>query len=157
MSGASREHNLVVFNMNRTLGNQLIERPCEAYSSDMLVRVPSGNHYYPDISVICGDPIIDNKKIDTLLNPTLIIEVLSSSKEKFDRGEKFFDYRTLESLQEYVLASQYKPHIERFTRQPDGNWLFSEVTSLNSTMQLASIDCLLALADVYAKVSFDAV
>ena len=95
----------------------------------------------------------DNQK-DTLLNPTLIVEVLSPSTEAYDRGFKFAQYRTVESLEEYVLVAQVEPRVEIFRRQPDGHWLLSEAVGLESMCRFESLDCSLALADIYDKVTF---
>ncbi len=110
---------------------------------------------YPDISVVCDPPEWTDSHHDTLLNPVLIIEVLSPSTESYDRGKKFQHYRTLDSLQEYVLISQDSPRIERYLRQPNHEWLFSDAAGLEASIELSSIQCRLALADVYAKVSFE--
>lgn len=155
MTGASRAHNLIVFNLAAAVGNQLRGRACEAYVSDMRVRMKQQDYAYPDLVVVCHPPEFEDAHGDTLLNPTLIAEVLSLSTEQYDRGRKFESYRTLDSLQEYVLIAQDRPHVERYLRQAHGEWLFSEINGLNSSVELASIDCVLALADMYDKVAFD--
>src|SRR5438105_11912 len=117
MSGASREHNLIAFNLITALGTQLRGRPCEGYGGDMRVKVsPTGMYTYPDVSVVCGEPHFDDAQLDTLTNPTVIIEVLSPSTELFDRGGKFAHYRTLQSLSDYVLVAQDKMQVEHFVR-----------------------------------------
>ncbi len=156
MSGASRKHNLIGFNLTTILGNRLKGQPCEAYANDMRVKISPKQYTYPDISVVCAEPEFEDIELDTLLNPTLIIEVLSPSTEQYDRGKKFESYRSLDSLQEYVLVAQDRAHIERYVRQDGGNWLFSEVNGLEASLDLASIQCTLTLADVYDKVTFDA-
>ncbi|MBL8163980.1 MAG: Uma2 family endonuclease [Anaerolineae bacterium] len=153
MSGASRNHNLIVFNVSGIFRSQLKGKPCEAYISDMRVGVPKGNYLYPDVVVVCGTPTFADKNVDTLLNPTLIIEVLSESTERYDRGKKFTDYRTLQSLQEYILIAQDKAYFERYVRQDDA-WLLREVRGLDATLELSAIGCTLALAEVYDKVTF---
>ena len=155
MSGASREHNLIVFNLVRVLGNQLSGRPCEAYTSDMRVKLRGRDYAYPDLVVVCEPPAFEDSHVDTLLNPTLLIEVLSPSTEQYDRGDKFESYRALNSLQEYVLLTQNRPHIERYVRQSEGTWVLFEVSGLDTSLELPSIDCALKLADVYDKVVFD--
>jgi Uma2 family endonuclease len=118
------------------------------------VRVSeTGLYTYPDISVVCDPPQFEDD--DTLLNPTLIIEVLSPSTESNDRGRKFQYYRALESLREYVLIAQDSPHIERYLRQPNDEWLLGDATGLDASIELTSIGCRLFLADVYEKVSFE--
>ncbi len=155
-SGASQKHNIIVSNTFITIGMQLRGRPCIVYPSDMLVHVTSTNDYfYPDISVVCGDSDIVHNRQDMLLNPTLVIEVLSPSTEKLDRGRKFFSYRTLDSLQEYLLIAQDEILVERFVRQADGQWLFSDATALDAVVKLRSISCQLALNEVHDKISFE--
>jgi Uma2 family endonuclease len=155
MSGASRNHNLVVTNMIITLGNQLRERPCSVYPSDMRVKITDFGHYtYPDIMVACDPEHIEDNQQDTLLNPIVIIEVLSPSTESYDRGKKFQHYRTLDSLQEYVLIAQEQARIERYLRQPSGEWLLSDAVGLEAVIDLPSIECTLALTDVYNKINF---
>lgn len=154
MTGASREHNLIVFNLAVSLGTQLRGRDCEAYAGDMRVRVRPRDYVYPDLAVVCEPPQFEDAQVDTLLNPTLLIEVLSPSTEQYDRGRKFESYRALASLREYVLIAQDRPHIERYVRQSHGEWLLSEANGLDASLELPSIGCTLALADVYAKVDF---
>jgi len=157
MSGASREHNLIAGNLNAEARNQLRDRPCEVYQSDMRVKVSStGLYTYPDVVVVCGEPRFEDAEVDTLLNPTVLFEVLSETTENYDRGKKFEHYRTLPSLQEYVLVAQDKCHVEQFTRQPDNRWLLWETGNLEGVLSLPSIGCELKLADVYAKVTLGA-
>jgi Uma2 family endonuclease len=119
----------------------------------MRVKVsPTGLYTYPDVTVVCGEAQFEDHQQDTLLNPTLIVEVLSESTEAYDRGGKFAHYRKLPSLVEYVLIAPTKSHIEHYIRQPDNRWLLAEADSLHDTVYLASIDCHLALAEVYDKV-----
>ena len=153
MAGASRWHNLIVTNVVRELSLQLKGRPCTTYPSDMRVKIsPTGLYAYPDVTVVCGEARFDDTQQDTLLNPTLIVEVLSDSTEAYDRGGKFAHYRKLDSLMAYVLITQTKPHIEHYVRQPDNRWLLSEADSIHDTIHLPAIDCHLALAEVYDKV-----
>ncbi len=155
MSGASREHNLIAGNLSRELGNQLLDRPCEVYQSDMRVKVSrTGLYTYPDVVIVCGEPRFEDTDVDTLLNPTVLFEVLSETTENYDRGKKSVYYRTLPSLQEYVLVAQDKCHVEQFTRQPDNRWLLWETDDLEGVLNLPSIGCELKLTDVYAKVTF---
>jgi Uma2 family endonuclease len=157
MSGASERHNLIVGNVFATLHTQLRNRPCRVYASDMRVKVnPTGLYTYPDIVALCGEPQFDDEQKDILLNPAVIIEVLSPSTEAYDRGEKFAHYRQLSSVAEYVLISQEKPHVEHFVRQPDNQWLLSETSDLHDAVQLPSINCALALDEVYEKVEIGA-
>ncbi|MBC7870972.1 MAG: Uma2 family endonuclease [Chitinophagaceae bacterium] len=155
MTGASRKHNIIGVNVTTILNIQLRGRHCEAYANDMRVRVSVKNYTYPDFTVVCGTPEFEDAEVDTLLNPTVIIEVLSPSTEQYDRSKKFQNYRTLNSLQEYVLIAQDTPRIERYLRQENGQWLFSDTTLLEAAIELSSIGCSLPLAEVYDKVSFD--
>lgn len=152
MSGASRRHNLVTVNAAGELRQQLRERPCEVYSSDMRVQINAAGQYrYPDVIVVCGEPQFEDAELDTLLNPTVIVEVLSPSTEAVDRGDKFAAYRRLPSLQEYVLIAQDKPCVEHFLRQGE-RWLLTEFSGLNDIVPLPAIDCTLALRELYRKV-----
>jgi Uma2 family endonuclease len=156
MTGASRRHNLVAANVLASLHTQLRKRPCEVYSSDMRVKVsPTGLYTYPDVVVVCGEPSFDDKQKDTLLNPTALVEVLSKSTASYDRGEKFEHYRKLDSLAEYLVVAQNKYHVEHYIRQPDNRWLLSETDDRQQTIHLSSIECDLALADIYDKVEVD--
>lgn len=154
MTGASRPHTLIVTNAVRELGNQLKGRSCEVYVADMRVRVEhTGLYTYPDIVVVCGEPRLADEHLDTLLNPTVIIEVLSPSTEAYDRGTKFAHYRELPSLREYVLVSQTHAHVERFVRQDGGpEWTLSAVRGQGGTLTLTSIGCTLPLAELYDRV-----
>lgn len=154
MTGASRKHNLIAFNITREISQQLRGRPCEGYAGDMRVRVPSTRLYtYPNVVVVCGEPQFEDSYVDTLLNPTLIIEVLSESTELYDRGKKFGFYRMIETLNEYVLVAQDEYKIEQFVKQTAGRWLLSDYRSLEDIVELTSIQCRLALREVYEKVS----
>lgn len=153
MAGASRKHNLIVTNIVRELSQQLKQRPCEVYPSDMRVRIPTTSLYtYPDVIVVCDEPQFEDDTNDTLLNPTLIVEVLSNTTEAYDRGKKFAQYRTLPSLVEYVLVTQDEPRVEHYVRQPDNRWLFSETPGLDGVVQCMSIHSELALQEIYDKV-----
>jgi Uma2 family endonuclease len=155
MAGASEQHNLITVNVASELRSQLKGRPCKSYANDMRVRVaPTGLFTYPDVVVVCGEARFDDERKDTLTNPTVLIEVLSKSTEAYDRGEKFAHYRKLDSLQEYLLVSQEREHIEHFVRQMSGQWLLSEASGTDGAIDLDSIGCRLALSEVYDKVEF---
>ena len=156
MSGASRRHNLISFNVGGELRSQLKSKPCEAYSSDMRVRIGRRAYLYPDVVVTCAEPRFADDQVDTLVNPTLIIEILSPSTEGFDKGAKFDMYRTLDSLQEYLLVAQDQCHVIHYVRQSDNTWLLSETRDLSARLDLPSIGCSLPVAEVYDKVAFDA-
>src|SRR5256714_2986719 len=156
MSGASRQHNLVVGNVFGELRQQLRDRACQAYVSDMRVKVRANGLYtYPDVTVVCGEPQFEDKEVDTLLNPTLLIEVLSQSTERYDRIAKTSYYRTIDSLQEHLLVAQHEVRVEQYLRQPNGQWSQMQYTSPDDVVQLTSIDCSLKLSDVYEKITFD--
>jgi Uma2 family endonuclease len=156
MSGASENHNLIVANLIISLGSQLRGRPCKLYPSDLQVQISSPrDYYYPDLSVVCGSSEIVHLKQDVLLNPTLIIEVLSPSTERFDRGRKFENYRTIPSLQTYLLVAQDRVHLEQYVRQQEGSWLLTEAKVLDTVLELMSIECQLLLSDVYDKVELE--
>lgn len=155
MAGGSARHTLIAGNTYASLHGQLRKRPCIVYPSDLRVKVlPSGLYTYPDITIVCGTPQFEDEHEDTLLNPTIIIEVLSPSTEKYDRGKKFQNYRMLWSLREYILIAQDEWHIERFVRQSDNQWLFSEAMQLEEQIELTAIQCTLTVSDVYEKVHF---
>ncbi|MCW5853299.1 MAG: Uma2 family endonuclease [Anaerolineae bacterium] len=155
MAGASLVHNLIVANVVGELRQQLRARPCRVYPSDVRVLIPtSGNYVYPDASVVCGEPKVADVHFDILLNPTLVVEVLSGATEAADRGKKFEGYRKLPSLQEYLLIAQDTARLERYVRQASGDWLLTEFNHLDDIVRLMSVECDLALAEVYNKVDF---
>lgn len=152
MSGASYRHNAIVANVIIELGQQLRGHPCRALPSDLKVRMPdSSKFFYPDVSVVCGEPEFHDERTDVLLNPTLIVEVLSESTASFDRGEKFQAYQRLDSLQEYLLISQDKYLVEQYIRQTKESWTYKAAVGLESSLALPSINCALSLKAVYDK------
>lgn len=153
MTGASRRHNLISLNVAAELRAQLRGRECETYITDMRVRIPAANVYtYPDVTVVCGRPEFEDAEVDTLLNPTVIVEVLSKSAAAYGRGEKFARYRALPTLAEYLLVSQDEHLVTRHARQPDGRWLQTEARGLEATAELASVGCSLRLGEIYDRV-----
>ena len=156
MAGALEPHNLIAANVLAKLHAQLELRPCRVYPSDMRLKVSAtGLYTYPDVVVVCGEPQFDDdEEFDTLLNPTLIVEVLSKSTENHDRTTKFEHYSKLKSLQEYLLVAQSRPRVELFTKQSEGCWILAVFENLEDVVKLASIDCELALKNIYAKVEF---
>jgi Uma2 family endonuclease len=156
MSGASRAHNLVTINISREISQQLRGRPYETYASDMRVKVSSARFYtYPDVVVVCGEPRFEDSELDTLLNPTVLIEVLSQSTERYDRMAKGLYYRSVDSLAEHLLVAQHAVRVEQYAKQPNGEWLMTEYMSPEQIVQLESIGCSLVLADIYEKVKLD--
>ena len=157
MSGASLQHNRIVAGLAMTVGNQLRRKSCEPFFGDMRVKVsPTGLYTYPDVVIVCGEPRLEDQAFDTLLNPTVIIEVLSDSTEKNDRGEKFAHYRAVDSLTDYLLVAQNQPRIERFSRQAQGQWLYSVADGLDALMSVGELDCVLRLNEIYERVIFPA-
>ena len=155
MGGATARHVQIVGNVARELGNQVRDKPCVVYSTDLRVRVsPSGLYAYPDVVVVCGDPVFIDGELDTLTNPLLIVEVLSNSTKNYDRGEKFERYRSITSLREYLLIARDNVHIEGHVRQNDGAWLLRETNRMSDTIDLTSLGCRLPVTEIYFKVSF---
>ncbi|MGI8639135.1 MAG: Uma2 family endonuclease [Pyrinomonadaceae bacterium] len=157
MAGASLEHAAISSNINISLGIQLKKRPCKSYQSDLRVHIPAtGLYTYPDVIVVCGKPqLARDTYLDTLLNPILIVEVLSPSTADYDKGTKFDHYRLIESLREYVLVWQDKKRVARYTKQDDGSWLLHDFIGEDAEVVLTSIDCSLSIEDIYDKVDFD--
>ena len=155
MAGGSVRHNRIAGSTYATLYRQLRQRNCNIYSSDMRVKVAqTGLYTYPDITIICGNEQYEDESEDILLNPIIIIEVLSPSTEKYDRGKKFHQYRSILALREYILIAQDEYHIEKFTRQSDNTWVFSEAIGRDGSLELRTIQCTLRLEEVYEKVDF---
>jgi Uma2 family endonuclease len=156
MAGASENHSLLQTAVNATLYPQVRRRGCHLHGSDMRVKIPARRSYtYPDLTIVCGESQFDEGRRDTLLNPVVIIEILSPSTAMYDRTGKFSRYRQIPTLREYLLIAQDAPSIEHFIRQPDDQWLWSIAEQLTDTITLPSIDCTLALADVYADIVFE--
>ncbi len=156
MAGASRCHNRIVTNLSSALNVQLQSRPCNNYSSDMRVRIGNAERYvYPDIVTTCGREEFEDDQQDVLLNPLLIVEVLSPSTEAYDRGDKFLYYQTIPSLREYVLVSQDHRRFQVYRKQPDGRWLDESPSSSPLILLLKSVDCVLTEAEIYAKVDVE--
>jgi Uma2 family endonuclease len=156
MAGASRAHNLIVANLARELGNRLLDGSCELYVNDMRVQASRDKAYfYPDVTIVCGQAVFEGESSDTLLNPRLIIEVLSPSTEAYDRGEKFARYRKLDSLRDYLLVAQDRPSVDRFSR--DGEmWSFESAEGLDANLHLPALDVQLDLVEVYRRVEWPA-
>lgn len=153
MVGASRRHNLIAANVIRVLGNQLLASRCNVYPSDMRVKVSAtGKYTYPDVVVACEEEKFDDAQNDTLLNPVVVIEVLSDSTEAYDRGKKFEQYQRIESLREYLLIAQEPYRIEQYVRRDGREWAYSEYHNAADVLTLHVIGCELVLKDVYAKV-----
>jgi Uma2 family endonuclease len=155
MAGASLPHTRIKDNLARALNNQFDGGPCVAVTSDLRVRVSATVLYtYPDVVVYCGPPEFDDDKFDTLINPRVIIEVLSDSTERYDRGPKFRHYKQLESLQEYVLVAQDEPACDRFVRGPEETWMVKTFTGLDGELEFGTVEARIPLSEVYAGVTF---
>jgi Uma2 family endonuclease len=156
MSGATTSHNRIVRNLNTEVDLQLREKGCEVFPSDMRIKVPAYSPYrYPDLTALCGKAEIENLKgLDLLVNPQLIVEVLSESTEAFDRGDKFSFYKSIESFTEYLLVAQHRPHVSQFIKHGDGFWMNLEFNDLSETVELKSVPCRLALTSIYRGISF---
>lgn len=156
MAGASEPHVLIVNSIIARLYLQLEHRPCKVYSNDMRLKVsPTGLYTYPDVMVVCGEVQFDDDQLDMILNPAVIVEVLSKSTEIYDRTTKFEHYSKLKSLQEYLLVDQRRPRVELFTKEGEGRWALLTFENLEGIVNLASLDCELALKDIYLKVNFN--
>ena len=156
MTGAKLNHIQIVSNLTVELGTQLRARPCRVLPSQLKVRLQeSRKFFYPDVTVVCDAPQFHDERTDIILNPVLVIEVLSKSTEAFDRGAKFEAYQTLESLEEYLLVAQDSPRIEQYVKNGDGSWKYTAAAGLESTLTLPSIECTLSLSAVYDKVDFN--
>lgn len=157
MSGASINHNLIVRNLNTEVDLQLRDKGCSAFPSDLRIKVPAYPPYrYPDITALCGKAVIEKiGGIDVLVNPQLIVEVLSDSTEGFDRGDKFTYYKSIESFSEYLLIAQHRPHVSQFIKHGDGFWMQLEFNDLSDVIKLKSVPCELSLKTIYRDVSFE--
>jgi len=155
MGGASPRHVWIVANILAEFRQQLKGKPCRVSASDLRLRVTPGRLYtYPDVMVICGEAQFADDQKDTVLNPILIVEVLSESTRDYDRGKKFQDYRKLPSLIEYLMIEQDEPHIEHCTRQRENHWDFVEIDDLAHSIELTSVGCILPLTEVYDKIEW---
>ena len=154
MAGTSYEHCMLVANLSGEIRSQLKDGPCDVLTSELRVLVNStGLYTYPDVTVVCGRPLFLDKVFDTILNPSVVIEVLSPSTETYDRGDKFAHYRRVESLREYVLVSQDKMRVERFTRQGE-DWPRTTSDRPEEFLELPSIGCKVSLSEIYRRVVF---
>ena len=153
MAGASLAHSRITMNLAHSLGHQLKGSSCATYSSDTRIKVAAARFYtYPDLSVVCGTPQVAPRERGTVINPTVLIEVLSPSTESYDRGEKFGYYKQLDSLLDYVLVAQDATRVERFSRRDSGVWEPRTWSSLDDVVDLPSIQCRIALRDIYDRI-----
>lgn len=156
MGGASPTHNEISINIAGELRNQLRGRTCKLFSSDQRIKIPRWPPYrYPDLVALCGKAEFETiGGLEVLLNPSLIIEILSDTTEAFDRGNKFTYYKSIPSFSEYLLVAQNRPHITQLVKQTDNRWWHTEVNDLTESIYLPSIDCTLALTEVYLGIEF---
>jgi len=156
LAGASEAHDRIQGNGYFTLSSKLRGRNCRVFLSDMRLKVPSYSPYrYPDLSALCGNSIFEmlgNQQM--LVNPSLIVEILSDSTAEFDRGYEFTYYKSIESFTEYILIAQDRPHVTQFIKQDENNWLNREFNSIEDKFHLASLDCELELSELYQDVEF---
>lgn len=157
MSGASASHERILRNMIVNLTLKLSGRRCEAFTSNIRIKVPSAPPYrYADLSALCGEAEFEDiGGVGALTNPSLIVEILSPSTEAYDRGDKFTRYKSIPSFGEYLLVAQHRPHVTQFFRQADGSWAYNEFNDLDSTVKLASLDCEMPLSEIYRGINFD--
>jgi Uma2 family endonuclease len=155
MSGGSASHAQIIGNLTRELGAALRQKPCSVMPNDLRVRVSPDRFYtYPDVAIVCGPMRFADDQKDTLLNPTLLIEVLSHSTENRDRGFKFDRYREIDSVEEYALVSQFEARVEVFRRQASNQWLFSVFAGLESSCAFDSAGETVSLAEIYHRIEF---
>lgn len=155
MSGASLAHNDIVANLLREIGSFLKGKSCKIRPSDLRISVPSANSYtYPDATIICGKPEMEDDKFDTAMNPAVIFEVLSGSTKEYDRGNKFLSYQRILSLQEYILIDSFKKYAAIYTRQSTDLWKIETFEGNNSELPIKTIDYKLSFDDLYAEVEF---
>jgi len=155
-AGVSRRHSLIAGSIVGELAQQLKGKPPEVYPGRMRVKAPANRAYlYPDVVVVCDEPQFEDNYLDTLLNPTVVFEVLSKSTESYNRLAKSAYYRTIDSLSEYLLVAQEEYRIEQYVKQAAGRWLLTEVRSLDAAIELESIHCSLTLRDIYDRVSIE--
>ena len=155
MAGASRKHNLINTNTTVALGNQLRNKNCELYANDMRVRMRKSRYSYPDVFVVCGEPQFADEEFDVLLNPAVIVEVLSEQKRLRDKTDKPETFQKMESIRECLLVEQTEPRIKHYIKQTPRQWLLKIYEDLDEIIYLESIDCKVSLADIYAQIEFE--
>ena len=154
-AGASREHNRITLNIGASLTEQLRGKPCEPFTSDLRVKGhTTGSYLFPDVVAGCAPLEFEDCSLDILLNPVVIMEVLSPTTEAHDRSWKFAHYRRITSLRDYVMLSQYQPFVEHYTRQSEETWTLVELSSLRDVLRLPSLGCDLPLAVIYERIEF---
>lgn len=156
LAGADVNHVQIVTNLTETLSPRLKKKSCRTFSNDLKIWIPNrGKFFYPDVLVVCGKLEFYQKRRDTIINPKLIIEVLSDSTASFDRSEKFWLYQTLETLREYVLISQDKAVVEQYIRRDDNNWIYKATIGNSSIVDFESVETKVNLNEIYDLVEFE--
>ncbi len=158
MAGSTLEHAIIATNIAGSLNNKLSGKNCRAINSDVRVKVPADPPYrYPEVTVVCGEPIIEKYLGQVMLvNPLLLVEVLSPPTKDYDKDGKFLAYQSIESFQEYLLVAQDRPHVTRYVRQADNQWLRSDFIGLDNDVELKSLGVTLPLSEIYQAVIFPA-
>lgn len=156
MTGGSINHNQIIVNLVIALSLVLREQNYGVYANDLRLWIPRYNEYtYPDILIIKDEPVFQERRTDTILNPCIIFEVLSKSTSSRDRGDKFTFYRSISEFQEYILIDQYQIHIEQFSKTPEGNWLLTESDVEDGILNLVSVKCQIPHSQIYERVKFE--
>lgn len=153
MAGGTQNHSLIASNIGGEARNLLKGRPCRVLNSDMRTKTSTGVYTYPDVLIVCGKPQFEDDREDVLLNPLVIFEVLSPSTESYDRGTKFTHYRSIPSLQAYVIVAQDQAVVECYSRDPRG-WLLTDARGMDQSLHLPGVDITLPLFEIYDKVEF---
>jgi Uma2 family endonuclease len=154
MAGESLSHSRIYINLAAEIGSSLKGKRCEPLSPNMKVRTSTASLFsYPDLTIVCGEPIFHDRKKDVLTNPQVIFEVLSPSTAEYDRTTKFQKYRMgNETLTDYILVSQDKPFVEHFFKQADGNWLYQSYGAIDDILKIETVECQLSLREIYDRV-----
>ena len=156
MSGGSINHSRIIRNLSRVLGNLLEGQPYELFHNDLRLWIPRYRRgTYPDVMVIEGEPVFNEGRSDEILNPMLIVEVLSKSTNNFDKEDKFRFYRSIPELREYVLVSQYEFLVEQYIKTDSNEWLFREYEGETATVSFASVGVQMSMSEIYVKVVFE--
>ncbi|MEP7336119.1 MAG: Uma2 family endonuclease [Acidobacteriota bacterium] len=158
MSGVNDQHDKIESNLHIPLSLRSAGRGCRVFLANIRIKVPAMPPYrYGDASALCGSPKFEKiGGVDVLTNPSLIIEVLSTSTEAYDRGDKFTNYKSILTLAEYLLIAQHRPHVSQFIKQPNGSWLNLEFNALDDVLKVVTLECELKLSEIYQEVTFPA-
>ena len=156
MSGGTLAHNQISGNFFAAMRNSALSQGCQVLPADMRIKTPAAPPYrYADLVAVCGKPVIERiQGLDTLVNPSLIIEILSESTEAYNRGKKFVWYRSIDSFKEYLLVAQDRPYVTQYVRQADGSWLRTDIEGLDTELEIVTLSCKLSLRDIYSLVEF---